>query len=77
MKTTKGCGQMSSNKNFFAEIWFSGVKTEEEINAEGVEYCRPVEKIPEEFLLATLGKSNKMMVGGVSSCYEKFSKSSW
>ena len=36
--TTKGCGQQTSNDTYFADSWFSGVKTDEEVMAEGVYY---------------------------------------
>ena len=42
MKATKLCGKLSSNDTLFDFIWFSGVKTVEEENKEGVDYCGPV-----------------------------------
>ena len=36
---TKGCGQLTSNDTYFADIWFSSVKTAEEMAATGVNYC--------------------------------------
>ena len=41
-KATKGCGQLSSNDNFFDNSCFIIPKTEEEENAGGVDYCEPV-----------------------------------
>ena len=38
MMSTKGCDQLASNDNYFADSWFSGVKTAEEAMAEGVDY---------------------------------------
>ena len=43
MKATKGCVQLSSNEQLFADIWFKGIKTDEEENADRVDYCGPVE----------------------------------
>ena len=54
MKYTKGCGQLSSNYTFFADIWFSGLKTAEEENSEGVDYCGPVKTIHKVFFLDML-----------------------
>ena len=39
---TKGCGKLKSDYTYFADSWFSGVKTVEEDMAEGVDCCRPV-----------------------------------
>ena len=54
MKSTKGCGQLSSNETFFSDSWFSGVKIVEDANAEGVDFCGPVKKIHKEFCLSAL-----------------------
>ena len=35
---TKGCGQLTSNDTYFADSWFSSVKTDEEMAASGVNY---------------------------------------
>ena len=35
---TKGCVQLTSNDSYFSDIWFSSVKTAEEIAAAGVGY---------------------------------------
>ena len=35
---TKGCGQLTSNDTYFADSWFSYVKTAEEMAAAGVNY---------------------------------------
>ena len=48
---TKGCGQLTSNHNYFADSWFSSVKTAEEMAAAGVNYCGPVMTIHKEFVL--------------------------
>ena len=34
----KGCGQLTSNDNYFSDSWFSSVKTSDEAMAAGVEY---------------------------------------
>ena len=36
---TKGCGQLTSNNTYFADRWFSSVKTDEEMAPAGVNYC--------------------------------------
>ena len=56
MKATKGCDKLSSNDNFFPDIWFGEVKTPEQENAEGVNYCRPVKTSHKGFFLAMLEK---------------------
>ena len=35
---TKGCCQLTSNYTYFTDIWFIGVKTDDEAMAEGVYY---------------------------------------
>ena len=35
---TKGCGQLTSNNTYYADSWFSSVKTSEEMAAAGVNY---------------------------------------
>ena len=61
---TKVCGQMTSNYTYFADIWFSSVKTAEEEMAAGVDYFRPVNTIHEGFCLATLKNFTKDWLGG-------------
>ena len=51
---TKGCGQLTSNYTYFADSWFSSVKTAEEMAAAGVNYCGPVKTSHKGFCLATL-----------------------
>ena len=51
---TKGCGQLTSNDTYFAYIWFSSVKTDEEMAAAVVNYCGPVKTSHKGFFLATL-----------------------
>ena len=51
---TKGCVQMTSNDTYFADSWFSGVKTYEDVMAKGVDYCGPVNTSRKGFCLATL-----------------------
>ena len=47
---TKGCGQLTSNNTYFADIWFSYVKTAEEMAAAGVDYCGPVKTATRDFV---------------------------
>ena len=54
MKDTKGCGQLSSNASFFSDSWFSGLKTAEEVNSEGVYYFGPAKTSHKGFFLGTL-----------------------
>ena len=39
---TKGCGQLTSNNNYFGDSWFSSVEDTEEMLDAGVNYCGPV-----------------------------------
>ena len=57
--STKECGQLTSNYTYFTDIWFSSVKTDEEVMAAGVDYCGPVKTIHKGFCLATLEKLMK------------------
>ena len=61
---TKGCGQLTSNDTYFDDIWFSSVKTAEEMAAAGVNYCGPVKTRHNGFCLATLEKLMKDWPGG-------------
>ena len=38
----KGYGQLTSNYTYFADSWFSSVKTSEDMVAAVVDYCGPV-----------------------------------
>ena len=51
---TKGCGQLTSNDTYFADSWFSSIKIDEEVMAEGVDYCGPVKTSQKDFCLPTL-----------------------
>ena len=51
---TKGCGQMTSNDTYYNDIWFSSVKTDDELMATGAYYCRPVNTSHKGFFLAIL-----------------------
>ena len=42
IKGTKGCGQLSSNENYFSDIWFIGLKNDEGKTNERVDCCRLV-----------------------------------
>ena len=46
---TKGCGQLTSNKTYFADSWSSYVKTDEVAMAAGVDYWGPVKTIHKVF----------------------------
>ena len=61
---TKGCVQLTSNDAYFADSWFSSVKTAEDITAAGVDYCGPVKTSHKGFCLATLEKFLKYWPGG-------------
>ena len=52
--TNKGCGQLTSNYTYLADIWFGSVKTADGAMATGVNYCGPVNTICKGFGLATL-----------------------
>ena len=51
-------------KTYFADSWFSYIKTAEEMAAAGVNYCIPVKTIHKGFCLATLEKLMKDWPGG-------------
>ena len=55
----KGCGQLTSNDTYFADSWFSSVKTADEAMAAGVNYCGPVKTSHKGFFLATFEKLMK------------------
>ena len=61
---TKGCGQLTSNDTYFADIWLSSVKTSEEIAATGVTYCGLVKTSHKDFCLTTLEKLMKYFPEG-------------
>ena len=64
IKATKGCGQLSSNDTFFADIWFRIVKALLEENTEGEYYYGPLKTSYKGFFLATLGKLLKEFLEG-------------
>ena len=51
---TKGCGQLTSNETYFADIWFSGMKTAVETMNFGVNYCGPSKTSHKAFCLDIL-----------------------
>ena len=59
MKAKKWCGELSSNDTFFSDTRFSGIKTVEDINVEGLYYCRPVKTSCTAFCLSMLVKAMK------------------
>ena len=60
---TKGCVQLTSKYTYFPDIWFGGVKTSEEVMAQGVNYCGTV-KTSHKLFLAALEKLMKDWNGG-------------
>ena len=56
---TKWCGQLTSNDTYFADSWFSSVKTSDEMETAGVDYCGPVKMSHKGFCLITLEKLMK------------------
>ena len=48
-KFQKGYGKLTSNDTHFADIWFSYVKTAEDMAAAGVDYCGPAKTIHKSF----------------------------
>ena len=75
--STKGCGQLTSNDTYFSDLCFDFVKTAEDMAAAGVNYCGPVKTSHKGNFLATLENLMKDSTGGVISCSEEYSKSSW
>ena len=59
MVSKKGFLQLTSNYNYFADRWFSGVKTTEEAMAAGVGVCELAETSHKVFSIATLEKMMK------------------
>ena len=64
MMATKGCGQLTSNDTYFADICFSGVSKADEAMAEVVDYCKSWKTIHKRFCIATFEKSMKDWSGG-------------
>ena len=62
--STEGCGQLTSNGTYFADSWFSSVKTAEKMAAAGVNYYGPVKMSHKVFCSATLEKLMKDWLGG-------------
>ena len=56
--------KLTSNDTYFADSWFSSVKTAEDMAAAGVDYCGPVKTSHKGFCLATLEKFMKDWPGG-------------
>ena len=68
--STKGCGQLASNDTYFADSWFSSVKTAEEMATAGVDYCVPVKTIHKGFF-SYVRKVDGSLAGRVISCFEE------
>ena len=64
MKAAKLCGKLSSNETFFTDIWFSGVKTVEDTNTDGVVYCGRLKTNNKRFLLDRLENLTKFCPRG-------------
>ena len=56
---TKGYGQLTSIDTYFEGICSNGVETDEQVMAEGVDYCCLLKTIHKGFFLATLEKLMK------------------
>ena len=56
---TKGCGQLTLNYTYFANICISSVKTAGKAMATGVNYCGPEKTSHKGFCLYTLEKLTK------------------
>ena len=63
MMDTQWCGQLTSNETYFVDSCFSGVKTVDEVMAEGVEFCGPVKTIHKGFCLDTFENLTKYQPG--------------
>ena len=61
---TKACGQLTSSDTYFADSWFSSVKSAEEMAVSWVNYCTPAKTSHKGFCLATLKKLTKDWPGG-------------
>ena len=61
---TKGCGQLTSKDTYFADSWFSSIKTYEEMAAAGVDYCGPAKTSHKGFCLDMLETLTKDWPGG-------------
>ena len=61
---TKGCVQLTSNDTHFSDSWFSGVETDQDAMAAGVDSCGTAKTIHKGFCLATLEKLIRDCTGG-------------
>ena len=52
------------NYTYFSGSWFSGLKTAEDVIAEGVDYCGPVKTSHKGFCIPTLENLTKYWPGG-------------
>ena len=59
VKDTKECGKLLSNRTLFADMQFSGVKTEEEDSVQGENQCGTFKMIQKGFLLSKSEKPIK------------------
>ena len=62
--STKGCGQLTSNDTYFADRWFSSVKTSKEAMDTRVDYCGRAKTSQKGFGLSSLENLSKYWPGG-------------
>ena len=67
----KGCGQLTSNETYFADIWFIPIKTADEAMAAGLYYCGPVKTSHKGFFFSYVRKVDERLAGRVISCFEE------
>ena len=77
MMATKGCGKMTSNDTYFYDIWFNRIRMDDEVMAEGVDYCGASEDDPKGFLYSHIIKVGESLAMRFISCCEDHPKSSW
>ena len=64
MVAAKVCVQMTSNDTYFSDIWFSGVKTDDDAMAEGIYYWGLVKTSSKGFCLDKLENLMNYWPGG-------------
>ena len=69
--STKWCIQMTSNDTSFSDRWFSFVKTDKDMAATGVNYCRPVKTSQKVFPFEYVRKVDERLAVRFISCYEE------
>ena len=66
---TRGCVQLTPNDTYFADSWFSSVKTAEDAMAAGVDYCGTAKTSHKRFF-RYVRKVDEILAGRIVSCYE-------